>query len=161
MQGHSSPPTQAEELHRSLDLAKACLKQAQHYMAHYANSKRRDLSFQVGDFVLLSSKNLQLKYEGVKKLAHRYFGPFEIICKVGSRGYGLNIPPSMEVHDVFHVSLRKLYKHKDGAITVPPPALLPSGGVEFEAESICAHKSENSKLRFLIQWKGDDTDTWL
>ena len=161
MRGHSSPLTQAEQLQHSLDLAKACLKQAQHYMVHYADSKRRDLSFQVGDFVLLSSKNLQLKYEGVKKLAHRYFGPFEIIRKVGSRAYELNSPPNMKVHDVFHVPLLKLYEHKDGAITVPPPALLPSGGVEFEVESISAHKSESGKLHFLIQWEGDDTDTWL
>ena len=161
MRGHSSPLTQAEQLHRSLDLAKACLKQAQHYMAHYVNSKRRDLSFQVGEFVLLNSKNLQLKYEGVKKLAHRYFGPFEIVCKVGSRAYELNIPSSMKVHYVFHVSLLKLYRHKDSAITVPPPALLPSGGVEFEVESICAHKSEVEKLHLLLRWKGDDTDKWL
>ena len=123
-------------------------------MAHYANSKRRDLSFLLGDFVLLSSKNLQLKYEGVKKLAHKYFGPFEIVRKVGSRAYEPNIPPSMKVHDVFHVSLLKFYRHKDGAVTVPPPALLPSGGAEIQGEFICAHKSENKKLHFLMMERG-------
>ena len=121
--GQSSPLNQAEQLQRSVDLAKVCLEQAQHYMPHYANSKRRDLSFQVGDFVLFSSKNL----------AHRYFGPFEIVRKVGSRAYELDIPPIMKAQDVFHVSLLKFNKHKDGPITVPPLALR----------------------------KGDDTDTWL
>ena len=89
-----------------------------------------------------------------QKLAHRHFGPFEVVHKVGSRAYELIIPASMKVHDVFHVSLLKLYKHKDGAITVPPPALLPSGGVEFEVQSICAHKSENGKLHSLFDERG-------
>ena len=51
-----------------------------------------------------------------------------------------------EIYDIFYVSLLKLFKHKYGAVTVPPPALLTSGGVEFEVESTCVHKSENRKL---------------
>ena len=161
LRGTSSPLSQAQEVQRSLELAKQCLKDAQHFMSYYANSKRRHVSYEVGDFVLLSSKNLALKSDGVKKLAHRYFGPFEILRKVGPLAYELKIPASMKVHDVFHVSLLKIYKHKDGAITVPPPALLPTGGIEFEINSIKAHKLENGVFHFLIEWKDDDSDTWL
>ena len=67
----------------------------------------------------------------------------------------------MKIHNIFHVSLLKIYKHKNGAITVPPPALLPTVGVEFEINSIKSHKLKNGVLQFLTDRKDDDSDTWL
>lgn len=147
----------------ALKLARQCLEQAQQRMRLTSNKHRRHIEFQVGDFVLLSAKNLELKFEGTKKLMHKYFGPFEIVRRVGAVAYELKIPLSMGVHDVFHVSLLKLYK-KAGAvkILVPPPALLPCGGLEFEVEKILNHRVlENGCREFLVRWKDDDQDTWL
>ena len=94
-------------------------------MSKAEKSRRRQVKFQVGDFVLLSAKNLALKVEGVKKLMHRYFGPFEILKRVGPVAYELKLPLSMKIHNMFHVSLLKLYKKKGPAgVMVPPPALL-------------------------------------
>jgi hypothetical protein len=154
-------PTKALEIQDALRRAQECLKAAQHHMSHYANAKRRNVSYETGDFVLLHSKNLRLKFEGSKKLMHRYFGPFEVLKRIGTCAYELKIPASMQMHDVFHVSLLKLYKRRGDQLTVPPPALLPDGGTEFEIESIQEHRVTNSIPQFLVRWKGSDSDSWL
>jgi len=152
--------SKAAVIHEALRHAKACIKDAQHLMAKYANQKRRGVSFALGDFVLLHSKNLRLTFDGSKKLMHRYFGPFEIVSKVGPVAYELKIPASMQMHDVFHVSLLKLYRRGD-QLSVPPPALLPDGGTEFEVHDIIGHEKNGDSYDFLVCWKGPDPDTWM
>jgi hypothetical protein len=124
----------------------------------------------VGDFVLLSAKTLRLQFEGVKKLMHKYFGPFEVVRRVGPVAYELKIPASMKIHDVFHASLLKLYKRGGNAVLVPPPALLPSGGMEYEVEKIVNHRVLQTMLesgfgadmrQFEVTWKSDVQPSWL
>ena len=44
------------------------------------------------------------------KLVPRYIGPFEILKRVGTVVYRLELPPSLSgVHDVFHVSILRKY----------------------------------------------------
>ena len=44
------------------------------------------------------------------KLSPRYIGPFEILEKVGTVVYRLELPPSLSsVHEVFHVSMLRKY----------------------------------------------------
>jgi hypothetical protein len=81
--------------------------------------------------------------------------------KVGPAAYELKIPANMQMHDVFHVSLLKLYKRRGDQLTVPPPALLPDGGTEFEVEAIIDHRVANSASQFLVRWKGSDANSWL
>ena len=101
----------ATVIRRSLALAQRCLKTAQQNMVKYADRKWREVGYQVGDFVLLSAAHLaHLKFEGSKKLMSKCFGPFEIIKRVGQVAYELKLPSSMRMHDVFHVSVLKLYK---------------------------------------------------
>jgi hypothetical protein len=39
----------------------------------------------------------------------KYYGPFKIISKIGATAYKLQLPPTAEIHPVFHVS--QLKKH--------------------------------------------------
>nr|GFC71205.1 putative nucleotidyltransferase, ribonuclease H [Tanacetum cinerariifolium] len=50
---------------------------------------------------------------GIKgKLSPRFIGPFEILDQVGEVSYCLSLPPQLShVHNVFHVSLLRGYKH--------------------------------------------------
>jgi hypothetical protein len=44
-------------------------------------------------------------------MAHLYFGPVEILDRVGHVAHILSLPPTVKAHNVFHVSLRKKYAH--------------------------------------------------
>ena len=92
--------------------AKLCLKQAQDRQKAYADTKRRDVSFQVGDKVLLSTRNIQLKKnkDMVRKLMPKWVGPFPVSELVGKVAAKLELPPNLRIHPVFHVSLLKPYQ---------------------------------------------------
>jgi hypothetical protein len=76
----------------------------------YADNMRRELSFEVGNFVYLKVSPMRglhhFKVWG--KLAPRLIGPFKILEKRGEVAYQLELPPQLsDVHDVFHVSQLK------------------------------------------------------
>ena len=51
-----------------------------------------------------------MRFSKKGKLSPTYVGLFEILEKVGSMAYRLDLPPSMfGVHDVFHVSILRKY----------------------------------------------------
>jgi hypothetical protein len=77
----------------------------------YADNRKRELRFQVDNFMYLKVSPMRglhhFKIRG--KLAPRYIGPFKILEQRGEVAYQLELPPQLsDVHDVFHVSqLRK------------------------------------------------------
>lgn len=50
-----------------------------------------------------------MKLRSFPKLVARYYGPFEILERIGHVAYMLALPSSMCIHNVFHVSLLKKY----------------------------------------------------
>ena len=78
----------------------------------YADPKRRDIEFSVGDKVFLKVTPMKciIRFGKKGKLSPRFIGPFEILERVGSVAYRLALPPSLSnVHNVFHVSLLRKY----------------------------------------------------
>ena len=92
-------------------MARENLKLDQSRQKSYADNRRRELRFQVGDFVYLKVSPMRglrrFKIRG--KLAPRYIGPFKILEQRGEVEYQLELPPQLsDMYDVFHVSqLRK------------------------------------------------------
>jgi hypothetical protein len=91
-------------------MVRESLKVAQTRQKSYADKRRRDLSFGVGDFVYIKVSPMRgicrLKVKG--KLAPKYVGPFKIIDRKGEVAYQLELPPQLsDVDDVFHVSQLK------------------------------------------------------
>jgi hypothetical protein len=79
-------------------------------MKSYADTRRRELSFKVGNYVHLkvSSMRSVWRFNIKGKLAPRYIGPFKILERHGEVAYQLELPESLlGVHDVFHVSQLK------------------------------------------------------
>ena len=97
--------------------AKACMQRAQDRQEAAADKHRRDVSFTEGEKVLLSVRNLKL--HGTRKLLPKWVGPFTITALVGKAAVRLNLPDSLPVHPVFHVSLVKHYK--EGSMHTPLP----------------------------------------
>ena len=87
------------------------LRRAQDRQKEYADRRRRDVEFQVGDEVLLSTKTLPVRVaaRGSQKLGPLYCGPFRILEKY-TVAYRLELPQHMQIHPVFHISQLKLYR---------------------------------------------------
>ncbi|KAL4017117.1 hypothetical protein IC575_024791 [Cucumis melo] len=78
----------------------------------YADVRRKDLKFEVGDMVFLKVERMKgvLRFEKKGNLSPRFVGPFEILERIGTVAYRLALPPSFSaVHDVFHVSILRRY----------------------------------------------------
>jgi hypothetical protein len=82
----------------------------QSWQKHYADNRRRDLTFEVSDFVYLEVSPMRglhrFKVKG--KLAPRYIRPFKVLDHRGEVTYQLELPLQLAgVHSVFHVSQLK------------------------------------------------------
>ena len=137
--------------------AKLNLRAAQDRQKSYADKGRRELTFNIGDLVLLKTKNLKLKTTGKRKLLPRWIGPFPVVKVIGSVAYKLELPIGMKCHPVFHVSNLHPYR-SDGRVQPPPIPLEVAGDVEFEVEQVLLHRDVKSGRRtrreFLIKWLG-------
>jgi hypothetical protein len=100
-------PEILQEAEKQVRMVRENLRVAQSRQKSYADHRRRELSFEVGDFVYLKVSPLRglhhFKVWG--KLAPRFNGPFKILEKMGEVAHQLELPPQLsDVHDVFHVS---------------------------------------------------------
>ncbi|KAL0543848.1 hypothetical protein IC582_018953 [Cucumis melo] len=85
---------------------------AQSRQKSYADVRRKDLEFDVGDKVFLKVAPMKgvLRFERRGKLSSRFVGSFEILEQIDPIAYRLSLPPSLSaVHDVFHVSKLRKY----------------------------------------------------
>jgi hypothetical protein len=83
---------------------------AQSRQKSYADHRRRELSFEVGDFGYLKVSPMRglCRFKVWGKHAPRFIGPFKILEKRGEVAYQLELPPQLsDVHDVFRVSQLK------------------------------------------------------
>lgn len=90
------------------------LLRAQQRMKSQADKKRSDRVFQVGVMVYLKIQpyvQTSVATRANHELAYKYFGPFEILQRVGVVAYRLRLPETAMIHPVFHVSqLKKFIK---------------------------------------------------
>jgi hypothetical protein len=103
-------PDILQEAKKQVHMVREDLRVAQSRYKSYADHRRRELSFEVGDFVYLKASPMRglhrFKVQG--KLAPRFIGPFKILEMRDEVAYQLELPPQLsDVHDVFHVSQQK------------------------------------------------------
>ena len=103
-------PDIIEDAEQMVQAVRENLRIAQSRQKSYADGKRRDLTFSVGDHVYLKVSPMRgIRRFNVKgKLAPRYVGPFKVLERKGEVAYRLELPTSLSgVHDVFHISQLK------------------------------------------------------
>ena len=79
------------------------MKKSQDRQQRVANQNRKEVSYEEGDMVWLSTKNIHTERTS-KKLDHKMIGPYRIDKMIGS-SCRLALPESMKIHNVFHTSL--------------------------------------------------------
>lgn len=80
------------------------LLRTQQRMKSQADKHRSERVFNIGDFVFLRLQpyvQSSLAPRSHHKLCFKYFGPFEVIDKIGFVAYKLALPPGSAVHPVF------------------------------------------------------------
>ena len=154
---HPEPAAFVERWQSALTFARNCLIAAQQRQKAYADQRRVEKVFSVGDKVLLNTKHLNIKHaETNRKLLPKWIGPFEVVQVVGPVAYELKMNPGWRIHPVFHVSLLEAYR-SDGRIQPPPPPLDLEGVLEYEVESILDHRfrgRRHPRTSYLVAWKG-------
>jgi hypothetical protein len=96
-------PDILQEAEKKVRMVRENLRVAQSRQKSYADYRRRELSFEVGDFVYLKvspmSSLRRFKVRG--KVPPRFIGPFKILEKRGEVAYQLELPPQLsDVHNV-------------------------------------------------------------
>jgi hypothetical protein len=103
-------PDILQEAEKQVHMVRENLQVARSRQKSYTDHRRRELRFEVGDFVYLKVSPMRdlhcFKVRG--KLTLRFIVTFKILEKRGEVAYQLELPPQLsDVHDVFHVSQLK------------------------------------------------------
>jgi hypothetical protein len=93
-------PAVLKDVERHVQKVRESLKVAQSRQKSYADKRRRDLSFEIGDFVYLKVSPMRgtRRFKVKGKLAPRYVGPFKIVDRRGEVAYQLELP--LQLSDV-------------------------------------------------------------
>ncbi|KAA3471073.1 Retrotransposable element Tf2 [Gossypium australe] len=114
------------------------LKEAFDRQKSYADLKRRDIEFTVGDqvFLKVSPWKKVLRFGRKGKLSPRFIGPYRVLKRVGPVAYQLELPPELgQIHDVFHVSMLRHYR-SDPSHIVPVEEIEVRPDLSFKEEPV-------------------------
>ena len=159
-----------KHMHDTVTQARSALQKAQESQALYANRKREDCEFEVGDQVLPRATNFLLpaqRLQPARKLQPRFLGPYTITAKFSPVTYRIQLPATVRFHNVFHISqLERYHPNQDnlfpGRIEPPPPPILIADDEgphqEWEVERILDMRQRKhgrgQRREYLVKWKG-------
>jgi hypothetical protein len=152
-----------------LNQLKTNLAQAQARMKKYANAKRSERQFELGDMAYLKMQPYRMAAFGLRgaiKLHSKYYGPFRVIQKVGNRAYKLLLPDGVQIYPVFHVS--QLKKHVAASAVPSPdlPLITTDGWIKTEPQLVLQTRqiprNNVAVVQWLVQWAGFTVEeaTW-
>ena len=146
------------------------LKIARNRHKSYADNRRRDLQFEIGDRVFLKISPWKgiLRFGKRGKLSPRYIRPYEIVSKVGPVPYKLKLPPELSrIHDTFHVSMLRKYISYPSHVLREQPVQLKENLTYKETPAQIVDRKEQvlrSKVIHFVKvlWKNHErkTATW-
>ncbi|XP_068645203.1 uncharacterized protein [Aristolochia californica] len=151
---HPQSDGQTEVVNRTLEM----WSMVPHLVSYIAGSARVaaiDQALVERDCMLAQYRQLSLTASQCNKLSPKYYGPFQVLERIGSVAYRLQHPPDTQIHDVFYVSLLKNFKGDSPMLHTPLLALhdgrvLPTPAHVFQARRV------NDSWEILVQWAETD-----
>nr|XP_028959268.1 uncharacterized protein LOC114825093 [Malus domestica] len=142
---------------------------AQQRMRQQADKHQSERIFQIGDWVFL--KLHPYRQTSVSKthcpiLALHYYGPFQVVARVGLVTYTLALPPQSRIHPTFHVSLLKPQVGAHTITSATLPQVSSDGSFMWFPEHILQRgmikRANIAVTRWLIKWAGrpEHDATW-
>lgn len=119
-------------------------------------------AFKVGDQVWLDARNIRTK-RPARKLDWKNLGRFSVKRVLSPWAYELELPETMKVHPVFHVSLltRVADDPLPGQVQPSGMPIEVEGDISYEVEDIYDSKRvQGGHVRYLVKWVGYDAPTW-
>jgi hypothetical protein len=146
-----------EERDTLLDQLYSNLTLAQQRMKTQADKHRRDSTLEIDDWVYLKACLYRWKSLAARrneKLSPRFYGPYQVVERIGSVAYRLQLPEQCKIHPVFHIS--KLKKTVPGQYQAQaiPTALTEDGVLQPEIEDVLSLRYNSSgNAEVLVRWK--------
>ena len=146
------------------------LKAVNDQQKSYADLKRKDIEYEVGDkvFLKVSPWRKVLRFRKKGKLSSRFISPYEVLERIRPVAYRLALPLELaKLHDVFHVSMLRKYRYDESHILpVQDIQVQPDFTIDEEPKAILDREVKqlwNEKVplvKLLLQHHGMEEATW-
>uniref|UniRef100_A0A8C6NV81 Gypsy retrotransposon integrase-like protein 1 n=1 Tax=Nothobranchius furzeri TaxID=105023 RepID=A0A8C6NV81_NOTFU len=152
----TSVPQFLRQARRTWNQTRAALQRTAERNCRIADRHRRPApTYTPGQLVWLSSRDVKVR-GSCRKFSPRFLGPFPVAEVLGPVSVRLELPPSMRVHPVFHVSLLKPVVSSPlcPPDAPPPPVRLADGSVGYRVRRILDVRPRGRGRQFLVDWEG-------
>ena len=144
------------------------LVQAQNRMRQVYDRKHQDREHAVGDWVYIKLqpyRQVSVRPIPSQKLAHRYFGPYQVLERLGPVAYRLDLPEGSKVHPVFHVSALRARVGPEIVVSSQLPEMDADGPQPTPLRVLAKRRvRQDGRLvtQVLVEWTGGPTSdpTW-
>jgi hypothetical protein len=145
------------------------LQRACQRMKAQADKGRMEREFAVGDRVYLKLQpyvQMSVARRSNQKLSFKYFGPFEILQRVGAVAYKLDLPATSKIHPVVHVSVLKKAVAPNTQVCPDLPDACFDTDVVAQPEAVLKTRllklANGTHPQVLVKWKDlpDHLATW-
>jgi hypothetical protein len=127
------------------------MARSQARMIKSANAHRREVDFDVGDYVWLNIKYWNTARPSLK-LDNKNSGPFKILAKEG-HFFRIRLPAFMKINPV--MSPDKLRKSAEdllpGQVNKPEDLVVIAGDIEYEVKEIVAVRKRWNRLEYQVK----------
>jgi len=138
------------------------MQRSQDIMEAAANKKRLPApQMQEGTKVWLDARHIRTTRPS-RKLDWKRLGPYAVKRKVSPYAYELELPRSLRIHPVHHVSLLDPVAEDPlpGQVVTPPPPVEVEGDQEYQVERVEDSRMYRNQLQYLVRWTGYDQMMW-